>query len=98
MPSPEFEAAAERFAEAVEDNDRDELRTVRDELAHIAQQPELAAAELAAAATRLLEEESSAVGAGQCEEADPFAAAYITIMDGKAYWKCQHDPSHLVPA
>lgn len=98
MPSAEFDAAAERFAGAVETNDRDELRVVRTALEEIARQPEPAAAELAAAATRLLEQESAVVGAGQCEEADPFAAAYITIMNGKAYWRCQHDETHLVPA
>lgn len=37
-------------------------------------------------------------GAGECQEEDPFAPAYIVMVGRRAYWRCQHDPSHDLPA
>jgi hypothetical protein len=98
MVGREFEAAAEDFRQAVDDNDREKLRDTREVLTAISQRADDEAAELAAAAKRLLESDAASMGAGECQEADPFAPAYIVIVEGKAVWRCQHNPPHNVPA
>lgn len=98
MASERLKGASEVFLEAVNENDREKLRDARDVLTAISDQADGEAADLAAVATRLLERDTAAVGFGECQEADPFAPAYIVIVDGRAFWRCQHDPSHDVPA
>ncbi len=46
--------------------------------------------------TRVLENNTGL--AGECQEEDPFAPAYLVIRGGVALWRCQHNPSHEVPA
>lgn len=98
MTSKQFAGAAEVFQEAVDENDREKLRDTRDVLTEISERADDEAARLAEVATRLLESNASSVGAGECQEADPFAPAYIVIVNGRAFWRCQHHPSHDIPA
>ena len=103
MSEAELGRIVERFEAAVHTDDRAELTKVREQLLSLAadQSTEEAfaepARELASAAQRVAE--GDAVGAGECQEQDPFAPAYIVIENGHALWRCQHKPkSHDVPA
>lgn len=99
MDGHNFEYLRESLEQAFVNRDREKVAYLRDQLNDLASADlpsSREAAALAQGATDALEKASDFVV--ECTEEDPFAPAYISLENGRAYYRCSHDPSHSWPA